>query len=107
MQDKYRQICQILNLPTHGIHITNNIDECGVPEHMPYELSDASALLNIIRALDDELTKARGIGRHIFKVGYEDAETIKRRFIEAASEDQVRKELEARGCSKISISKVQ
>ena len=108
MQKKYQEICKILNLPTHGIHITNAVDDHGIPVHMPYEMNDAHVLSNIIRVLDKELRmcKDRGIDTHIFKVWFaKNDEELRMRRVEGISEDKVRAEFECLGYSNIQIYK--
>lgn len=108
MQEKYRQICKILNLPTHGIHVTNIADEYGIPMTITYEMNDVSVLTNILSTLDKELKASDEfiLPTHFFKVYFEkEGENGKMKIVEGTSEDKVRADFEARGCSNIQIYK--
>ena len=110
MQEKYRQICKILNLPTHGIRVTDIADDYGIPMHITYEMSDVSVLTNILRALDKEL-KANAefkLSTNIFKVYFEtEDKSIKMKIVEGTSEDKIRADFEVRGYSNIQIHKAE
>jgi hypothetical protein len=54
MQKKYYDICHILGIPTHGIAMTDEVDESDAIVCVPYELSDEQAIANIINVLNKE-----------------------------------------------------
>ena len=110
MQEKYRQICKILNLPTHGIHVTDIADENGIPTYFAYEMNDVSALVSILSELDKELKASAEfkLPTHFFKVYFEkEGESAKTKIVEGTSEDKVRADFEARGYSNIQIYKAE
>jgi hypothetical protein len=110
MQEKYRKICQILNIPTHGIHVTNIADEYGIPMHVTYELNDVSVLTNILQTLNKELkmNEEFKLPTHLFKVYFEkEGESIKMKIMEGTSEDKIRADFESRGYSNIQIYKAE
>lgn len=57
MDKKLKEICKILDVPTHGIGITDEIDEDGVPICEPYERTDADVLIQIINKLLKKLNQ--------------------------------------------------
>lgn len=57
MSEELKEICKILKVPTHGIGMTDEVDENGVPVCVPYERTDADVLVTIINILLEKLNQ--------------------------------------------------
>ena len=57
MSEELKEICKILNIRTHGISVTDEIDEDGIPVCVPYERSEADVLVEIINKLLKKLNQ--------------------------------------------------
>jgi hypothetical protein len=57
MDEKLKAICKILDVPTHGIGMTDEVDENGAPVCVPYEREDADVLVQIINILLKKLNQ--------------------------------------------------